>query len=223
MGVIAGAVMGGTVGILLFTAAVYLIHRHLAGHRSQPHPSFLVDEGTDPGDEEPFAQVPYPTPAAQGAAVINNNDSHNRKGKSHTAAQLGHDQPRERSAPPQLGLAWRNSNPENVANRQPSRPKNRARGGALADALPNMAAPHLNHTESPLVATAVAASHPVQRRAVHEEDAEDVDVLPPMYREAWAERHRMQLQEGAAAVARAEAGNHVVDEAPRHIETTRKQ
>lgn len=35
-----------------------------------------------------------------------------------------------------------------------------------------------------------AEAEPLSRRAVHEEDAEDsaVDVLPPVYKEAWAER-----------------------------------
>ncbi|EJT50235.1 hypothetical protein A1Q1_00536 [Trichosporon asahii var. asahii CBS 2479] len=57
---------------------------------------------------------------------------------------------------------------------------------------------------------------PSQRRAVHEEDAEDIDVLPPMYREAWGERHQMQLQEGASGVARDANGSRAVDEVGNH-------
>lgn len=49
---------------------------------------------------------------------------------------------------------------------------------------------------------------------IHEEDAEDVElgqVLPPMYREAWAERRSMELRDGAAGVTRDEKGHRAED------------
>lgn len=52
-----------------------------------------------------------------------------------------------------------------------------------------------------------------QRRAVHEEDAEDaeLDVLPPVYREAWAARRSQTQLQDASAVTRAEKGNRAQD------------
>lgn len=72
----------------------------------------------------------------------------------------------------------------------------------------------LVHQQNPSAGSSPASSGP--SAVVHEEDAEDVElgrVLPPMYREAWAERRSLELRDGTTAVNREEKGHRAEDHA----------
>lgn len=84
---------------------------------------------------------------------------------------------------------------------------------ATGDASTPVHRPTADGGASPSPETSASASARPSA-VVHEEDAEDAElglVLPPMYREAWAQRRSMEPRDGAVGVTRAKEGFVEVD------------
>lgn len=178
--IIAGAV-GGTVGALLLIAvAVFVTRRYLRRHRQEPDPGFQVDSlSPDMAEVEPFVSTAVPTDITD------------------TSTSAG--PTKDASLPiPSLPHAMVNStsttslviaNPASSGEASSSKPTRTEDSGYSADLL-----------------TPSIDVHAAPARVVHEADAEDdvLEVLPPMYREAWGERHTRNLLDGSVAVNREE-------------------
>lgn len=178
--IIAGAV-GGTIGALLLIAvAVFATRRYLRRHRQEPDPGFQVDSlSPDMAEVEPFVSTPSPT--------------------NITDTSTSADPSKDVSLPtPSLPHAMVNStsttslviaNPTSSHETSSSKPTRTENSGYPADLL-----------------TPSTDAHATRGRVVHEADAEDdvLEVLPPMYREAWGERHTRNLLDGSVAVNREE-------------------
>lgn len=198
VGVIVAAVLGSLGGILAIVATALLTRCYLLRHRSRPEPGFVIDAHACSDQLDPF------TNPDDGVPVIPTDM--NTSGKTSSVAL-----PAEQTEPSGQSAVIVPAAEANEANK----PTPTAQSPGHDD-------PQQHHARNTSVGLSDHGSGPVRRRAVHEEDAGDVDVLPPMYREAWGVRHQMQLQDGAAAVLRDETGSRAHDNAAHLDEKGRK-
>lgn len=174
-------------GLLAIVATAWLTRRYLLRHRARPEPGFEIDDNVTSDQIEPFSNSDNTAPATTSDL--------NASGKTNSVAPT-----------PELY--------EESSTRGDRASTSKIDARTVTTTLsqpPDQLKPQPTHPPTTPVAPGGDGSGSVRRRAVHEEDAEDFDVLPPMYREAWAERHQMQLQDGSAAVTRAEAGGRAND------------
>lgn len=197
--VLVAAVVGSVGGFLAIVVTALLTRYCLLHHRSQPEPGFEVDEEVTTDQIQPFSN---PDSTVQKLTTNLDTKSKTESGRRPPESSSGPSTHSESNSPLKFN--------ERTATTAQSH---------SCDPLD----PQPNHPPTTPVSSGSQEAASVRRRTVHEQDAGDVDILLPMYREAWADRHQVQLQDGATAATRAEIGNRADDAVGPYNEKNRKQ
>lgn len=185
--------MGIVGGLLVIAATVLITLRCVVRHRTRPEPGFEVDMAWE--EVTPFFSRGAGSDGGSDVAVAGHAGARRqkRKGAGLFSPRWAVPTASESSGYPMSLLV-------------PHNPGEEPSAGKFGHS-PAATASSSQYTSDDL------SAGPSGRRAIQEEDAEDaeLDVVPPAYREAWAERHQMQLHDGAVGVTRVEEGRRAVD------------
>lgn len=186
-GTIVGAVVGSVGGLLVIVLAVLVTRYCLIRRRTKASSDFGADESLDLAEVTPYVEKEDQLPVTLVSGASESADQLDLRGTDKRSSKLLFDNNRRPSTEdPMSMLADEGS--DGVPDVRPSSP-------LVADLV-------MQEKEAAAAAAAAAAARsraaessapagPTSRRAIHEQDAEDatVDILPPVYREAWAARH----------------------------------